>query len=435
MNAKSELKSRDLYLNKLIALKDTEPVKVVTGIRRCGKSSLLKLMVRYLKECGISEDQIIEMNFESNAFKGMTSDEVYAYVKDKCADKRMYLFFDEIQRIPGWEDAINSFRVDLDCDIYVTGSNAYLLSSEYSTYLSGRCVEIKMLPLSFKEFVNFNGFEIRKIQSAVGGNKEVAIDEKGIQYSLNEIFEAYLRFGGMPGIIDAGLDQDRAFALLEGIYSTVVVRDILEREKRRGQRQITDAVLLKKIIMFLCDSIGSNVSATSIGNVLVNEGILEDGKRKGKPSAHTVQTYIETLLEAYFFYEIKRFDIKGKEYLKTLGKYYVVDIGLRNYLLGVRNRDRGHILENIVYLELLRRGYDVAIGKLDDSEIDFIATNTTEKLYIQVTESMLSEDVRKRELAPLEKIKDNYEKIILSMDEEQTSYEGIKQINVIKWLL
>ena len=180
--------------------------------------------------------------------------------------------------------------------------------------------------------------------------------------------------------------------------------------------------------MFLCDSIGSNISATSIGNVLVNEG-------KGKPSTHTVQTYIETLLEAYFFYEIKRFDIKGKEYLKTLGKYYVVDIGLRNYLLGIRNRDRGHILENIVYLELLRRGYDVAIGKLDDSEIDFIGANSNEKRYIQVTESMLSEDVRKRELAPLEKIKDNYEKVILSMDEEQVSHEGIKQINVIKWLL
>lgn len=435
MNEKAELKSRDLYLNKLIVLKDTEPVKVITGIRRCGKSSLLKLMVRHLKNCGVRDDQIIEMNFESNAFKGLSSEEVYVYVKEKCADKRMYLFFDEIQRIPKWEDAINSFRVDLDCDIYVTGSNAYLLSSEYSTYLSGRCVEIKMLPLAFEEFISFNGFEIKNIKSALGGNKKIAIDGNGIQYTMNEIFEAYLRFGGMPGISDVGLEQDRAFALLDGIYSTVVLRDILEREKRRGQRQITDAVLLKKIIMFLCDNIGSNVSSTSIGNILANEGMFEDGMRKGKPSTHTVQAYIEALLEAYFFYEIKRFDIKGKEYLKTLGKYYVVDIGLRNYLLGIRDRDRGHILENIVYLELLRRGYDVAIGKLDDTEIDFIATSTNEKLYIQVTESTLSEDVRKRELTPLKKIKDNYEKIVLSMDEEQTSYEGIKQINIIKWLL
>lgn len=435
MNPKEKLKKRDLYLNKLIAFMDTEPVKVVTGIRRCGKSSLLKLMVNHLKECGIDKNQIVEMNFESNAYKDMTSDEVYAYIKDKYVDKRMYLFFDEIQRVPGWEDAINSFRVDFDCDIYVTGSNAYLLSSEYSTYLSGRCVEIKMLPLSFQEFIDFNGFTIKVVESAFGGYKKVVVDVADIQYSLNEVFDAYLRYGGMPGITDIGLEQDRVFTLLEGIYSTVVVRDILEREKRRGQRQITDAVLLKKIIMFLCDNIGSNVSATSIGNVLVNEGLLENEKRKGKPSTHTIQAYIQALLESYFFYDIKRFDIKGKEYLKTLGKYYIVDIGLRNYLLGIRDRDRGHILENIVYLELLRRGYDVAIGKIDNTEIDFIATNTNDKLYVQVTESMISDDVKRRELAPLKRIDDNYEKIILSMDEGQMSYEGIKQINVIDWLL
>lgn len=435
MNSKERLKSRDLYLNKLIAFKDTEPVKVVTGIRRCGKSSLLKLMVMHLKESGISEEQIIEMNFESNAYKNLTSEEVYSFVKEKCVDKRMYLFFDEIQRITGWEDAINSLRVDLDCDIYVTGSNAYLLSSEYSTYLSGRCVEIKMLPLSLNEFINFNGLEIKRIKSALGGEKKVAVDSNGIQYPLDEVFDAYLRYGGMPGITNIGLEQDSAFALLDGIYSTVVVRDILEREKRRGQRQITDAILLKKIIMFLCDNIGSSVSATSIGNMLVKEGLLEDVKRKGKPSTHTIQAYIEALLEAYFFYDIKRFDIKGKEYLKTLGKYYVVDIGLRNYLLGVRDRDRGHILENIVYLELLRRGYDVAIGKIDNAEIDFIATNTNEKLYVQVTESMVSNDVKTRELAPLKKVNDNYEKIVLSMDEGQMSYEGIKQVNAIDWLL
>lgn len=435
MNPKERLKDRDLYLNKLIAFMDTEPVKVVTGIRRCGKSSLLKLMVNHLKDCGIDKNRIVEMNFESNAYKDMTSDEVYAYIKDKYVDKRMYLFFDEIQRVPGWEDAINSFRVDFDCDIYVTGSNAYLLSSEYSTYLSGRCVEIKMLPLSFKEFIDFNGFTIKVVESAFGGYKKVVVDAADIQYSLNEVFDAYLRYGGMPGITDIGLEQDRVFTLLEGIYSTVVVRDILEREKRRGQRQITDAVLLRKIIMFLCDNIGSNVSATSIGNVLVNEGLLENEKRKGKPSTHTIQAYIQALLESYFFYDIKRFDIKGKEYLKTLGKYYIADIGLRNYLLGIRDRDRGHILENIVYLELLRRGYDVAIGKIDNTEIDFIATNTNDKLYVQVTESMISDDVKRRELAPLKRIDDNYEKIILSMDEGQMSYEGIKQINVIDWLL
>lgn len=435
MNSKRKLKSRDLYLDKLVAFKDTEPVKVVTGIRRCGKSSLLKLMVEHLKANGIEENQIIEMNFESGDYKNMTSDEVYSFVKGKCGEKRMYLFFDEIQRIDKWEDAINAFRVDLDCDIYVTGSNAYLLSSEYSTYLSGRCVEIKMLPLSFKEFILFNDLELKPVKSAFGGEKKVIVDETGTQYSLNEVFDAYLRFGGMPGIADVGLEQDRAFTLLDGIYSTVVVRDILEREKRRGQRQITDAVLLRKIILFLCDNIGSSVSANSIGNTLVNEGLLEDGKRKGKPSGHTIQAYIETLLESYFFYDVKRFDIKGKEYLKTLGKYYVVDIGLRNYLLGIRDRDRGHVIENVVYLELLRRGYDVAIGKLDNLEIDFIATNTTDKLYVQVTESMVVESVRTRELAPLRKVGDNYEKVVLSMDDGAVSHEGIKQINLIDWLL
>ena len=435
MNSKRKLKNRDLYLNRLVAFKDTEPVKVVTGIRRCGKSSLLKLMVEHLKANGIEEDQIIEMNFESGDYRNMTSDEVYSFVKGKCGKKRVYLFFDEIQRIDKWEDAINAFRVDLDCDIYVTGSNAYLLSSEYSTYLSGRCVEIKMLPLSFKEFIHFNNLELKLVKSAFGGEKKVIVDESGTQYSLNEVFDAYLRFGGMPGIADVGLEQDRAFTLLDGIYSTVVIRDILEREKRRGQRQITDAVLLRKIILFLCDNIGSSVSTNSIGNTLVNEGLLEDCKRKGKPSGHTIQAYIETLLESYFFYDIKRFDIKGKEYLRTLGKYYVVDVGLRNYLLGIRDRDRGHVIENIVYLELLRRGYDVAIGKLDNLEIDFIATNTTDKLYVQVMESMAVESVRARELAPLQKVSDNYEKMILSMDDGTVNHEGIKQINLIDWLL
>ena len=239
----------------------------------------------------------------------------------------------------------------------------------------------------------------------------------------------------MPGIADVGLDQEKALMLLDGIYSTVIVRDILEREKRRGRRQITDAVLLRKIILFLADNIGSSISVSSIGNTLVNEGLLDDS-RKNKPSAHTVQAYVNALLEAYFFYEIKRFDIKGKDYLRTLGKYYIVDIGLRNYLLGFRNRDSGHILENVVYFELLRRGYDVAIGKLGDSEIDFIASNANEKIYFQVTESMNSEAVRTRELAPLQKIKDNYEKIILSLDTGlEKEFDGIKSVNVIDWLL
>ncbi len=432
-----ELKKRDLYLNKIIAFQDTEPVKVVTGIRRCGKSSLLKLMTFHLKESGIADEQILEMNFESYAFKNMDSDSFYEYVRSHIIpDKRMYLFFDEVQRVPDWEDAVNSFRVDFNCDIYVTGSNAYMLSSEYATYLSGRCVEIKMLPLSFAEFLTFHDFEIRETKSALGGTRKQVFDKTGERYELREVFDAYMRFGGMPGIADVGLDQEKAFVLLEGIYSTVIMRDILERENRRGQKKITDPVLLKKIVMFLADNIGSSISVANIGNTLVNEGLLEDGRRKGAPSAHTVQAYVNALLESYFFYEIKRFDIKGKEYLRTLGKYYIVDIGLRNYLLGFRDRDSGHAIENVVYFELLRRGYDVSIGKVDNAEVDFIATKADDKIYVQVTESMTSEDVRKRELAPLQKISDNYEKIVLSMNPGMdTSYEGIKSINLIEWLI
>lgn len=432
-----ELKRRDRYLDKLIAFQDTEPVKVVTGIRRCGKSSLLKLMVAHLKEQGVQDEQIIEMNFESYVYKAMNVDEFYNYVKEHIVpQKRMYFFFDEVQRVNNWEDAINSFRVDFNCDIYIAGSNAYLLSSEYSTYLSGRCVEIKMLPLSFSEFIYFHGFEVKETKNALGDIRKQVYDTSGERYELREVFDAYMRFGGMPGIADVGLDQEKALMLLEGIYSTVIVRDILERENRRGQKKITDPVLMKKIVMYLADNVGSNISVSTMGNVLVNEGLLEDGKRKGMPSAHTVQAYVNALSEAYFFYDIKRFDIKGKEFLRTLGKYYIVDNGLRNYLLGFRNRDSGHALENVVYFELMRRGYDVAIGKVDNSEVDFIATKADEKFYVQVTESMISEEVRARELTPLMRINDNYEKMVLSMEPGlESSYEGIKSRSLMEWLI
>ena len=224
-----ELKNRDHYLRKLIGFKDTEPVKVITGIRRCGKSSLLRLMMRYLRDNGVSDEQIVEMNFESYAFLHMSADDVYQYVKEQIIPgKRMYLFFDEIQRIPAWESAINALRVDVDCDIYVTGSNAYLLSSEYATYLAGRYVEIKMLPLSFREFILFHGFELRERSNVWGGIQRRVFDKQGESYEPREIFDAYMRFGGMPGIADAGMEPEKALPLLEGIYSTVVLRDILQ---------------------------------------------------------------------------------------------------------------------------------------------------------------------------------------------------------------
>ena len=436
LKRQAALHPRDLYLDRLIAFQDTEPVKVITGIRRCGKSSLMKLMAQHLRKSGVTDEQILEMNFESMDFRKMTAEELYQYVKQRLPEsKRAYLFFDEIQRIDQWQDAVNSFRVDFDCDIYVTGSNAFLLSSEYATYLAGRSVEIKMLPLSFKEFLDFHGYTVRSSKHPAGGFRKRIYDADGESYEPQELLDAYLRFGGMPGIADVGLDIDRALTLLDGVYSTVVVRDILERERRRGQRQITDPDLLRKIIMFLADNIGNSTSITSISNTLVNEKLLAP-ERKGNPSAHTVQSYVSALLESYVFYEIKRFDIKGKEYLRTMGKYYIVDIGLRNYLLGFRDVDTGHILENVIYFELLRHGYDVAIGKVGNKEVDFIATNAEEKRYIQVTESMNEPATRERELAPLRMIPDNYEKLVIAANcDNPVTHDGIKILKLTDFLL
>lgn len=434
---KKILRKRDLYLNQMIAFQDTEMIKVMTGIRRCGKSSLMKLMAEHLRENGVADDQILEMNFESMSIPEMDARGFYEYVKARiCPDKRTYLFFDEVQKVPGWENAVNSFRVDFDCDIYITGSNAYFLSSELSTYLSGRYVEIKVLPLSFREFLDFHGYTLTERKSPAGGVKKRIMDADGEVYDARELYDAYTRFGGMPMLADIGLEINRVTAALDGVYSAAVINDILEREKRKGQRTITDAVLLRKIIMFLADNIGNNTSATSIGNTLAGEGLLEDGKRKTKPAVQTIQAYIKALTEAYFFYEIKRFDIKGKEYLRTLGKYYIVDIGLRNYLLGFREGDSGHILENIIFFELMRRGYDVAIGKIDNQEVDFIATKTDEKKYIQVTETMNAPETRERELAPLRKIRDSYEKIVIALECDLTqTQDGIKIIRALDFLL
>lgn len=437
LHYEKKLKTRNIYLNQLIAFKDKEPVKVITGIRRCGKSSLLKLMQEYLLNSGVKQDQIIAINFESLEFQEMNYKELYEYVKKKIPTiKRAYLFFDELQRIERWEDAINSFRVDFDCDIYITGSNSYLLSSEYSTYLSGRYVEIKMYPLSFKEFIDFHGYKLKEYKTPIGEKRKRAVNENDEIVEIRDLFDAYMRYGGMPGIADVGLEQDKAMTLLDGVYSTVVVRDILEREKRRGLRQITDAELLRKIILFLADNIGNNTSLNSVSNTLVSENMIQNRERQGKPATQTIASYVGALKESYMFYDVKRFDIKGKEYLRTLGKYYIVDIGLRNYLLGFRDRDRGHSLENIVYFELLRRGFDVAIGKIDNLEVDFIATSANEKMYIQVTESMKNELVRERELKSLQKIHNNYKKMVITLDKAlDDEYDGIQSIDVIEWLL
>lgn len=437
LKQEAQLYQRRVYLNKLIAFQDTEPVKIITGIRRCGKSSLLKLMIKHLLEQGKTHEQIIFMNFESMQFSNMSVRELYEYVKARLPqDKKAYLFFDEIQRIEQWQDAINSFRVDFACDIYVTGSNAYLLSGEYATYLAGRSVEIKMLPLSFAEFIEFQGYSIKEKKDITGVIRKKIYDNEGDLADAQELLALYMRFGGMPGLVDINLNIDNALVLLDGVYSTVVVRDILERELRKEQRQITDSTLLRRLIMFLADNIGNSTSVTSISNMLVNQKLLENNTKKNKPAVQTLQTYISALLEAYVFYEIKRFDIKGKDYLRTLSKYYIVDIGLRNYLLGFRDVDTGHIIENIVYFELLRKGYDVAIGKIDDKEIDFIAVNAERKIYIQVTESMNDPATREREFAPLRKVKDNYEKIIIANEVLNTAtQDGIRIVKLIDFLL
>ena len=406
----SELINRPEYLNQLIQNKDVDLVKIVTGIRRCGKSSLLDLFHQHLLNHGVADSNIIHMNLESLRYRDLKDYLFfYDYVSERIAKSgKTYLIFDELQVIEHWEKAIESFRLDFDVDIYITGSNAYLLSTEFSTLLSGRYVEIRMLPLSFKEFLDFYEFA-----------PDISIEEK---------FQKYLQFGGMPILREYRFNEVRSMQALEGIYSTVILRDILQRNTQSNQG------LLHKLMLFLCSNIGSITSPSSIGNVLSNEGNIE-GKGK-KIASQTVEKYISMLRSAFIFYSVERYDVKGKQLLKTLGKNYIIDLGFRNMLLGYRDADRGHIIENIVFLELIRRDYHVYIGKFKETEIDFVAEKPNDKLYIQVTESMLSPETRERELRPLQMIPDNYEKIVLSMDRNYiTSYDGIKSLNLIDWLL
>lgn len=407
----SELINRPEYLNQLIQNRDVDLVKIVTGIRRCGKSSLLDLFHEYLSDSGVPDTHIIHMNLESLRYRRL-SDYLafYDFVSEKIPTSgKTYLIFDELQAVEHWEKAIESFRIDFDVDIYITGSNAYLLSAEFSTLLSGRYVEIKMLPLSFKEFLDFYKFE-----------NTLTLEDK---------FQKYLQFGGMPILREYKFNEARANQALEGIYSTVVLRDILQRNNQ------TDQETLQKLVLFLCSNIGSITSPNNIGNVLSHEGDIQGGKGKNI-AGKTVDRYISMLHSAFVFYSVGRYDVKGKQLLKTLGKNYIIDIGFRNMLLGYRDADRGHILENIVFLELLRRDYKVYIGKVGDTEVDFVAEKPNDKLYIQVTESMQSPETRERELRPLRMIADNYEKIVLSTDKSFiNSYDGIKSLNLIDWLL
>lgn len=407
----AELINRPEYLNQLIQNRDVDLVKIVTGIRRCGKSSLLDLFHRYLSGSGTADSNIIHMNLESLRYRDL-SDYLafYDYVSERIPENgKAYLIFDELQAVEHWEKAIESFRLDFDVDIYITGSNAYLLSTEFSTLLSGRYVEIRMLPLSFKEFLTFYEFA-----------PSASVEEK---------FQKYLQFGGMPILREYQFNEARSNQALEGIYSTVILRDILQHNSQADQGT------LQKVILFLCSNIGSITSPNNIGNVLSGEGDLPKGKGKNI-AGKTIDKYISMLRSAFIFYPVGRYDVKGKQLLKTLGKNYIIDMGFRNMLLGYRDADRGHIMENIVFLELIRRDYRVYIGKFGAAEIDFVAEKPNDKLYIQVTETMQQPETRERELRPLRMIPDNYEKIVLSMDRNYiNSYDGIKSLYLIDWLL
>lgn len=395
---------REKYLKKMIDAKDTDFIKVITGVRRSGKSTLLLMFRDYLLANGVKEENIVHINFESAKYDDIKDyKDLYKYIEDKVKDEKIYLLLDEIQSVSSWEKAINSFKVDFNMDIYITGSNAYLLSSELSTLLSGRYIEIKMYPLSFKEFLVFNNYD---------------------ENNLEEKFNEYLKYGGLPAITLIKGNDELILSYLNDIYNTIVKKDIIDRNN------IKDVALLENIIKYLFNNVGSPISSNKISDYLNSNKVVQ------KSNHQTIDNYLNMLEKSYIIYKADRTDVKSKSLLKTLGKYYVSDSGIRNIILGFRNINEGHLLENIVYLELLRRGYRVNIGKIGDYEVDFVAENPHTIRYYQVTQSISDEDVRAREIRSLENIPDNYEKIILSMDKSiNNDYNGIKVRNIISWLL
>ncbi len=389
---------RRQYMDKLIKWCDRQVIKVVTGIRRCGKSTLLQMFREYLLQQGVGEQQCIFLNMEDMKYEQLKDyHKLYEYIEERISDTgKYYIFLDEIQLVPEFEKVVDSLYLRDNLDIYLTGSNAYMLSGELATLLSGRYVEIHMLPLSFAEYYKM-----------VGGDKR-------------EAFQSYYRRGGFPyaaGIEDIEIYRD----YLQGIYNTVLLKDII------GRKNISDVQTLEAVVRFLADNIGNMVSVKKIADSLTSDG------RKTTPV--TVDNYIRAMQEAFILYEAKRYDIKGKQHLRSLGKYYLADMGIRHLLLGERTRDVGHTLENIVYLELLRRGYRVSIGKMDALEVDFVAELGEDRIYYQVSASILEESAYEREMRPLKKIPDNYPKYILTMDDFPLGEGGIKSVNIIDFLL
>ena len=396
---------REEYLSELKRWKDKDLIKVITGIRRCGKSTLFTLYINYLKKIGIKDSQIININLEDADYNFKDYKELYDYVNKKIDSKNnYYVFLDEVQNVPSFQKAVDSLYIKKNVDLYITGSNAYLLSGELATLLSGRYIEIKMLPLSFKEYFN-------------------ALNDNSGK-SRYEYFLDYMKNGGLPGSISILKDNPNDLdKYLEGIFTTVVYKDIITRNN------ITDKMLLESVLKFIFDSIGSPISTKKISDTLTSKGIAT--------SNHTVENYITAFLESFLIYKAERFDVKGKKLLARDYKYYIVDTGLRSYLLGKKaDSDMGHILENIVYLELLRRGYKVYVGKVDDLEVDFVAENRDGLKYIQVALSVRDDKVLERELKALRKTGDHYPKYLITLDMDlESDYDGIIKKSVVEWLL
>ena len=418
---------RQKYLDELIRFQDQDLIKVVTGVRRSGKSTLLDMMSEHLRNQGVPEKRLLTFKMESMEYDGLSDyRDLHALVLERINNvERPYLFFDELQDIEGWERAINSLRVDIDCDIYITGSNAYLLSSELSTFLSGRYVEIEMLPLTFAEYLLFRDMAWFAKDS---NQADLVQGRDGKLSTLGSILIQYRQYGGLPLLALSEPNQDSHRAYCKSLYDTVIVRDILERDKRQNRRSITSQNLLERVCSFLADYIGNENSINSIAGTLRHQG--------SKTANDTIDAYIGALCETYLLYSVQRYDIKGKELLKTLGKNYIVDTGIRNYLQGYRDSDQGRVLENIIYLQLRFDGYDVAIGKLRSSEVDFVATRKDEKVYIQVTEDMRDATVMERELSPLRKIADAYPKmVVVSEGSYPTNIDGIRIVSAVDFLL
>ena len=395
---------RKEYLDQLIASREKNIIKVITGVRRCGKSTLIELYIDYLKSTGVTDDQIISVNLEDIDYEHLLNYKaLYEYVKERLQKgKYTYVFIDEALSCKGFEKAVDSLYIKPNVDVYITGSNAYMLSGELATLLSGRYITIEMLPLSFKEYC-----------TAQTGNGK----------SMSENFNDYLRFGSFPYIAQLERNNAAVTPLIDGIYNTILIKDVA---KRKG---ITDVSLLENIVRFVASSIGSPISTKKISDTINSSG--------RRISVNTVDSYLRVLTDGYILYKTDRYDIKERQFLKTLGKYYIVDTGIRNLLLSSAESDIGHLIENVVYLELKRRGYKVNIGKMLENEIDFVASNMDGRTYYQVPASVLDTGTLERELAPLRKIPDNHPKLLLTLDEvgAGSNYEGIRQINLLHWLL